>query len=164
MVSGDSIQCAGSTLGEHRRRRGQEERERLRQLESDFAHINRVSMMGELAASLSHEIMQPIASARINACAGLNFLDKQPPDLGEVRQALARVVGTVRDSGPGIEPTHLERVFKPFYTTKSSGLGMGLSICRSIIEGHGGRLWADANEPRGAVFQFTLPGGSPAGV
>ena len=71
---------------------------------------------------------------------------------------------TVRDSGPGIEPTHLERVFKPFYTTKSSGLGMGLSICRSIIEGHGGRLWADANEPRGAAFQFTLPAGSPAGV
>ena len=92
MVSGDSIQCAGSTLGEQRRKRGQEERERLRQLESDFAHINRVSMMGELAASLSHEIMQPIASARINACAALNFLDKQPPDLGEVRQALARVV------------------------------------------------------------------------
>ena len=96
MVSGDSIQCAGSTLGEHRRKRGQEERERLRQLESDFAHINRVSMMGELAASLSHEIMQPIASARINACAALNFLDKQPPDLGEVRQALARVVGESR--------------------------------------------------------------------
>ena len=79
MVSGDSIQCAGSTLGEHRRKRGQEERERLRQLESDFAH-------------------------------------------------------------------------------------MGLSICQSIIEGHGGRLQADANEPRGAVFQFTLPAGSPAGV
>ena len=69
---------------------------------------------------------------------------------------------TVRDSGPGIEPTHLERVFKPFYTTKSSGLGMGLSICRSIIEGHGGQLWAGANEPRGAVFQFTLPGAVPA--
>ena len=76
-----------------------EERERLRQLESDFAHINRVSMMGELAVSLSHEIMQPIASARINACAALNFLDKQPPDLGEVRQALARVVGDADRAG-----------------------------------------------------------------
>jgi signal transduction histidine kinase len=64
----------------------------------------------------------------------------------------------VRDSGPGIDPTHLERVFEAFYTTKSSGTGMGLSICRSIIDAHGGRLWAEANEPRGAVFQFTLPG------
>jgi hypothetical protein len=64
----------------------------------------------------------------------------------------------VRDSGPGIDPEHIERVFDAFYTTKSSGVGMGLSICRSIIDAHGGRLWADANEPRGAAFQFTLPG------
>jgi len=63
----------------------------------------------------------------------------------------------VRDSGPGIDPTHLERVFEAFYTTKSLGVGMGLSICRSIIDAHGGRLWAEANEPRGALFQFTLP-------
>jgi signal transduction histidine kinase len=65
---------------------------------------------------------------------------------------------TVRDSGPGIDPAHLERVFEAFYSTKSSGVGMGLSICRSIIDGHGGRLWAEANVPCGAVFQFTLPG------
>jgi hypothetical protein len=64
---------------------------------------------------------------------------------------------TVRDTGPGIDPENIERVFEAFYTTKSSGVGMGLSICRSIIEAHGGRLWADANEPRGAVFQFTVP-------
>ena len=64
----------------------------------------------------------------------------------------------VRDSGPGIDPRHMERVFTSFYTTKPSGTGMGLSICRSIIDAHGGRLWAEANEPRGAVFQFTLPG------
>jgi signal transduction histidine kinase len=63
----------------------------------------------------------------------------------------------VRDSGPGIDPEHLDRVFDAFYTTKSSGTGMGLSICRSIIDAHGGKLWAEANEPRGAVFQFTLP-------
>ena len=63
----------------------------------------------------------------------------------------------VRDSGPGIDPEKGERVFEPFYTTKTSGVGMGLSICRSIINGHGGRLWAEANEPRGAVFQFILP-------
>jgi signal transduction histidine kinase len=67
------------------------------------------------------------------------------------------VLVAVRDSGPGIDPSHLERVFDAFYTTKSSGMGMGLSICRSIIEAHGGRLWAEANEPRGAIFQFTLP-------
>ena len=68
------------------------------------------------------------------------------------------VLVAVRDSGPGIDPAHLDRVFEAFYTTKSSGTGMGLSICRSIIDAHGGRLRADANEPRGAVFQFTLPG------
>jgi signal transduction histidine kinase len=68
------------------------------------------------------------------------------------------VLVAVRDSGPGIDPDHLDRVFQAFYTTKSSGVGMGLSICRSIIDAHGGRLWADVNEPRGAVFQFTLPG------
>jgi signal transduction histidine kinase len=67
------------------------------------------------------------------------------------------VLVTVRDSGPGIDLEHVESVFEAFYTTKTSGVGMGLSICRSIIGAHGGRLWADANEPRGAVFQFTLP-------
>src|SRR5882762_4683583 len=237
---------------------------RLDQLQSDFVHMNRVSVMGELVASLSHEITQPIASARINARAAENFLDLQPPDLGEVREALARIVGNagragdiierirdqikkapprkerfdlnaainevivlgrsaiiknrvwvqtrlseglftvhgdrvqlqqvvlnlllnaaeamgsveaaprellittrqdhtgvhvaLHDSGPGIDAEHLERVFNSFYTTKPSGTGMGLSICRSIIDAHGGRLWAEANEPRGAVFQFTLPG------
>jgi hypothetical protein len=67
------------------------------------------------------------------------------------------VLVSVRDSGPGIEPKYLDRVFDAFYTTKSSGVGMGLSICRSIINAHGGRLWAGANKPRGADFQFTLP-------
>jgi PAS domain S-box-containing protein len=237
----------------------------LEQMQSDFAHMNRVSMMGELAASLSHEITQPIASARNNACAAQNFLDMPSPDLVEAREALSCVVGdtdhardivdrirdhikktpprkeqfdlneainevvvlgrgavikngvsvqtrlseglfpiygdrvqvqqvvlnlllnaveamgaaeakprdllisteqdhtgvlvAVRDSGPGIDPSRLERVFDAFYTTKSSGMGMGLSICRSIIDAHGGRLWAEANEPRGTTFQFTLPAG-----
>ena len=72
---------------------------RLEQMQSDFAHINRVSMMGELAASLSHEITQPIASARNNARAAQNFLDKQPPDLGEVREALSCVVGDTDRAG-----------------------------------------------------------------
>jgi len=237
---------------------------RLEQMQSDFAHMNRVSMMGELAASLSHEITQPIASARNNARAAQNFLAMQPPDLSEVREALGCVVGdtdragsivdrirdhikkapprkghfdlneaidevivlgqsaiirngvwvqtrlseellpihgdrvqlqqvvlnlilnaveamgsveakprdllisteqdhtgvlvAVRDSGPGIDPSDLERVFDAFHTTKSSGMGMGLSICRSIVDAHGGRLWVEANKPCGAVFKFTLPG------
>jgi C4-dicarboxylate-specific signal transduction histidine kinase len=238
--------------------------EELHKVQAELAHVIRLTTLGELAASLAHEISQPIGSARNNASAALNFLDKQPPDLGEVREALGSVVsdanraadiidrvreqiekapprmerfdlnatinevlmlargainrsgvsvqtcltegvlpvqgdrvqvqqvllnlilnaieamdsaeagarelliGTeqdrangvlvaVRDSGPGIDPKHLKCVFESFYTTKSSGLGMGLSICRSIVDAHGGRLWAEANEPRGAVFLFTLP-------
>jgi signal transduction histidine kinase len=67
------------------------------------------------------------------------------------------VLVTVRDSGPGLAPEAAERIFDAFFTTKPSGLGLGLSICRSIIEARGGRLWATANSPRGAVFQFTAP-------
>jgi PAS domain S-box-containing protein len=236
---------------------------RLEQMQADFAHLNRVSVMGELVASLSHEITQPIASARIYARAAQNFLDMHPPDLGEAREALAGIVGNVgragdiidrirdhikktpprkehfdlneainevivlvrsaiikngvsvqtrlseklypvlgdrvqlqqvvlnlilnaaeamgsveaeprellisseqdhtgvlvavRDSGPGIHPADLYRVFESFYTTKPNGTGMGLSICRSIIEAHGGRLWATGCEPQGALFQFTIP-------
>ena len=240
--------------------------EAFRELQSDLAHMNRLSVMGELAASLAHEITQPIAAARNNARAALNFIDKQAPDLGEVREALGCIVGdadragdiidrirdhvrkapprthhfdlneaidevielarsaiakngvfvqirltsglgpvegdrvqlqqvvlnlvlnaveamgsvsegarellisteesgaadvlvAVRDSGPGIDPARIERVFDAFYTTKPNGVGMGLSICRAIIDAHGGRLWADANEPRGAAFQFMLPNG-----
>ena len=67
------------------------------------------------------------------------------------------ILVAVEDSGPGIEPENIDRVFKAFYTTKPDGIGMGLSICRSIVEAHGGRLWATANVPHGATFQFTLP-------
>jgi signal transduction histidine kinase len=67
------------------------------------------------------------------------------------------VLVAVRDSGPGLDPASLEHLFNAFYTTKSGGMGMGLAICRSIIEAHAGQLGAFANEPRGAVFQFTLP-------
>jgi len=63
----------------------------------------------------------------------------------------------VADSGPGFAPAGSERLFETFYTTKPSGLGMGLAICRTIVESHGGRLWASANLPRGAIFQFTVP-------
>src|ERR1044072_6228089 len=67
------------------------------------------------------------------------------------------LIVAVRDSGEGLDSTNLERVFDAFFTTKPDGMGMGLAISRTIIESHGGRLWATPNSPRGAVFQFTLP-------
>jgi PAS domain S-box-containing protein len=268
LVGGAGFEEAGNrgvafVLDLTERRRAEES---LRELQSDLAHMNRLSIMGELSASLAHEITQPIGSARNNARAALNFLDRQPPDLDEVREALGSVVGNadragdiidrirdqikkapprkllfdlneaidevlvlvrsaitkngvvvqtrlasrlrpvhgdrvqlqqvivnlilnaleamdsvdvptrelsistvqnsangivvgVHDSGPGIDPEHLDRIFEAFYTTKSGGVGMGLSICRSIISAHGGRLWAESNEPRGTVFRFALPVG-----
>ena len=260
---GELVEMVATHVDVTERKRAQKEQERLRELEADLAHVNRMSMMGELAASLAHEILHPIATARNNARAGMRFLEMSPPNLGEVKEALACVVRdadrakdivgrirdhikkapprrelfdlteainevivmarstivntrvsvrtrlmevlpvlgdrvqlqqvvmnlvlnaveamssvaesvrelsieteqsetggilvAVRDSGPGIDSGHLERVFEPFYTTKTSGVGMGLSICRSIIDAHGGRLWVGANHPQGAVFQFTLP-------
>jgi len=262
-ASGELVEIIGTGVDVTERKRAQEEHERLRQLESDLAHMNRLGIMGEQAASLAHEVTQPIAAARNYARAALNFLDQQPPDLGMVKQQLGSIVdaadrsreiierireqikkvpprnacfklnhaidevivlargaitqhgvsvqtvlaeglapvqgdrvqlqqvvlnlilnaveamGSVEavtrellisteqdhngilvavcDSGPGIDPAHFERVFDTFYTTKPKGLGMGLPICRSIINAHGGRLWAEAKEPRGTVFQFTLP-------
>jgi PAS domain S-box-containing protein len=238
--------------------------EALREARVHLAHANRVATMGQLTASIAHEVNQPITATILNAETGLRWLGAEPPDLDEARQAFGdimrdgnragavlgriralikgaprrnerveinaairevveltrgeatknRVVvqtdlgddlplvpgdrvelqqvilnlilnaieamnatsegsrellitkGTtesddvlvaVRDSGPGLAPATLEHLFKAFHTTKPNGLGLGLSICRSIIEGHGGRLWASANSPRGAVFQFTLP-------
>jgi signal transduction histidine kinase len=235
-----------------------------REMQSELAHANRVATMGQLTASIAHEIKQPIATARNNACAALRFLEKNPPDAAEVREALTCIVNdidrtshvvdrigalikkapprkevvdlnaailevialtlseaaksgvavdtqlavdsprirgdrvqlqqvmlnlivnavqsissvpdgnrelhistariepegvcvAVRDTGSGLRPEGLPRVFEPFYTTKPDGMGMGLSICRSIIEAHGGRLWATSCEPRGALFQFTIP-------
>jgi PAS domain S-box-containing protein len=233
-----------------------------REMQMELAHANRVATMGQLSASIAHEINQPIGAAITYADAGLRWLDAHPPNLEEVRQAFgvilessvragevmdrirtllrkaplqkasleinevvqkvvaltrreaekngisvqtqlaeslpaihgdrvqlqqvvlnllinaiealsgtsggqlellvstakneSGVVVSVRDSGPGLMPESVEQLFDSFYTTKPGGLGMGLSICRSIIEAHGGRLWASANEPRGAVFQFTL--------
>jgi C4-dicarboxylate-specific signal transduction histidine kinase len=237
----------------------------LREVQMELAHANRVATMGQLTASITHELKQPIAAARTNASAALRWLDKTSPDLAEVRDALAGIVGAtdragdvvdrigalvrkapprkealdlnkailevialthseaikagvtvrtqpapdlprihgdrvqlqqvmlnlivnaiqamsgvaedrrdllisseatdegarvgVRDTGPGLRPESLPRLFEPFYTTKPDGMGMGLSICRSIIEAHGGRLWAIGCEPPGALFQFTIPTG-----
>jgi signal transduction histidine kinase len=105
------------------------------------------------------QLQQVVMNLILNAVEAMSSVEAGPRELliSTEQSQPGGVLVAVRDSGPGIDPDHLERVFEAFYTTKSSGVGMGLSICRSIIEAHGGRLWADVNTPRGAVFQFTLP-------
>jgi signal transduction histidine kinase len=104
------------------------------------------------------QLQQVVLNLLLNAVEAMGSVEAKPRDLlistGQDRKG---VLVAVRDSGPGIDPSHLERVFDAFYTTKSGGMGMGLSICRSIVDAHGGWLWAEANEPRGTIFQFTLP-------
>jgi C4-dicarboxylate-specific signal transduction histidine kinase len=105
------------------------------------------------------QLQQVVLNLILNAVEAMSSVKKGARELSistEQHQA-GGVLVTMRDSGPGIDPEHLDRVFDAFYTTKSSGVGMGLSICRSIINAHGGRLWADVNASGGAVFQFTLP-------
>ena len=105
------------------------------------------------------ELQQVILNLILNAVEAMSETSQGPRDLlittGKTESG--DVLVAVRDSGPGLAPATLENLFKAFHTTKPNGLGLGLSICRSIIEAHGGRLWASANPPRGAVFQFTLP-------
>ena len=96
---GALVEAVSTHVDVTERKRAQEEHERLRQLESDLAHMNRLSMMGELAASLAHEIAQPIAAARNNARAAMHFLDRSAPDLGQVREALACVVDDADRAG-----------------------------------------------------------------
>ena len=94
----------------------------------------------------------------LNAAEAMGSVEGAPRDLLiSTEQHHTGVLVAVRDSGPGIDPEQLDRIFNSFYTTKPSGTGMGLAICRSIVDAHGGRLWAEVNEPRGTVFQFTLP-------
>jgi len=104
------------------------------------------------------QLQQVVLNLILNAIEAMGSVEERQRMLSVVtEQRAADVLIAVHDSGPGIDPEHLQRVFEPFYTTKESGIGMGLSICRSIIDAHGGRLWVDADQPRGTVFQFTLP-------
>jgi C4-dicarboxylate-specific signal transduction histidine kinase len=237
--------------------------------ESELAHANRVATMGQLTASIAHEVNQPIAALLTNAETAVRWLARQPPNSERVKPLIDRIISdgkraadivsrirdfskkaparkgnleineaileivkltraamsdhsvlvkmqlserlppilgdrvqlqqvmlnlimnaieamsevregsrellistsevesggvfvAVSDSGPGLPLTNFARIFEAFYTTKSSGLGMGLSICRSIVEAHGGRLWATRNEPHGAVFCMMLPVGEEA--
>jgi signal transduction histidine kinase len=238
--------------------------EALREAQTQLAHVNRVATMGELSASIAHEVIQPITASVTNARAALRFLNAQPPNLEETRQALGATVEqgnratdvieriralikkapprkdaleingailevialtrdeilkkgvsvqtqlaeglpliqgdrvqlqqvilnlivnaveamsavsegarellistgkdasggvlvAVRDSGPGLNPESFDRLFDAFYTTKPSGMGMGLSICRSIVEAHGGRIWASLTAAPGTTLQCILP-------
>jgi C4-dicarboxylate-specific signal transduction histidine kinase len=104
------------------------------------------------------QLQQVLLNLILNAVEAMGSVQEGPRVLSiGAEQTENGVLVAVGDSGPGIAAKHIERVFDAFYTTKFGGLGMGLSICRSIIDAHGGRLWAEANEPRGAVFRFSLP-------
>jgi signal transduction histidine kinase len=107
------------------------------------------------------QLQQVILNLIMNAAEAMSDASEQSRDLliatAEDKPGGVRV--EVRDSGPGLSRESLERLFDPFYTTKRGGMGMGLSICRSIIEAHGGQVGATANVPRGATFHFTLPVG-----
>ena len=126
---------------------------------------NGVSVRTQLAESLPAiqgdrvQLQQVILNLLINAMEAMSAMSEGPRDLliSTAKTDSEGVLVAVRDSGPGLAPESVERLFEPFYTTKPGGLGMGLSICHSIIESHHGRLWATANTPHGAVFQFNLP-------
>jgi PAS domain S-box-containing protein len=253
-------QFVGSSTDITERKSAEQEREKLRQLEADLAHINRVSTLGEMAASLAHEIKQPIAAAITSANSCIEWLAHVPPNLDRARAAAARIDKygnraaeiidrirsfykkspskrelvnvngivqemltllngeatrhsvamrtelaaelpevvvdrvqlqqvfmnlmlnaieamkdsggdlrvksqlqdgqlqfSVSDTGVGLPAEKMDQIFSAFFTTKPQGSGMGLAISRSIVESHGGRLWATANDGRGATFHFTLP-------
>jgi PAS domain S-box-containing protein len=125
---------------------------------------NSVSVRTELAEGLPHirgdrvQLQQVLLNLIINAIEAMRDVGEEERELRiSTRNEPDGVSVEVRDSGPGFAPAALERVFEAFYTTKPGGLGLGLSICRSIIEAHNGQLLANANLPRGATFQFALP-------
>ena len=259
-TSGHLVEFVGTVIDVTERRRAEQERARLRQLEADLAHVNRVSTLGEMAASLAHEIKQPIAAAITSANSCIEWLAHEPPNLDRARAAAAKidkyghraaeiidrirslyrksppqselidvneivqeiftllhgeairysvamrpelagelpkikadrvqlqqvfmnlmlnaieamrdeggeltvkserqdgqVLFSVSDTGVGLPAEKMDQIFSAFFTTKPQGSGMGLAISRSIVESHGGRLWATANDGGGATFQFTLP-------
>jgi PAS domain S-box-containing protein len=258
--AGELVQFVGISTDITERKSAEWERERLHQLENDLAHINRVSMLGEMAASLAHEIKQPIAAAITSANSCIEWLAHDPPNLDRARAAVARIdkygnraaqiidhirsfykqapsqyelvdangiveeiftllqddairysitmrpelaaqmpriiadrvqlqqvfmnlmlnaieamhtsggeltvrsqskdgqlLFSVSDTGLGLPTENVDQIYSPFYTTKQQGSGMGLAISRTIVESYGGRLWATANNGRGATFHFTLP-------
>jgi PAS domain S-box-containing protein len=105
------------------------------------------------------QIQQIILNLIINAVEAMSALDDRRRQLavGSAKEGANAVRVEVRDSGPGVDPSHADRLFEAFYTTKAEGMGMGLCICRAIIEAHGGRLWVSQNGPHGAAFFFSLP-------
>ena len=134
----------------------------LRSYEFGSANIRLFESYGEGLPCVvvnPEEIQQVILNLILNATEAMSGIHEGTRELriNTEREAAGGVLVTVRDSGPGLDPADTERVFTAFYTTKPKGMGMGLAICRSMVEAHGGRMWASANEPRGAVFQFTLP-------
>ena len=261
-ASGDLVEVVGTHVDVTEQKRAEQERDRMRQLEAELVHINRVTTMGELTASLAHEVNQPIAAAMTNANTCVRWLAGDNPNIEEAREAAKRIVKdanrageivsrtrllfkksaqqqetvdlnevindiivllrseaaghsvsvrtelaeecprvigdrvqlqqvlmnlminsidamkgiegsreltlrlqrdnadqllvSVIDTGAGL-PAESEKIFNAFFTTKPQGTGMGLAISRSIIESHGGRLWATSNSGRGAIFYFTLP-------
>ena len=258
--TGDLEQFVGSSTDITALKSAEQEREKLRQLEADLAHIDRVSTLGEMAASLAHEIKQPIAAAVTSANICIEWLAHEPPNLDRARAAAARIdkygnraaeiIDRIRsfykksppqrelvdvngiieeilsllkgeatrssiamrtdlsaelpkimadrvqlqqvfmnlmlngieamadsggeltvnselqdgqlqfsisDTGVGLPKEKMDQIFSAFFTTKPQGSGMGLAISRSIVESHGGRLWASANSEGGATFHFTLP-------
>ena len=105
------------------------------------------------------QLQQVVLNLTINAIQAMSAADGGPRELLISTESIGSegVRVGVRDTGPGLSPESLPRLFEPFYTTKAGGMGMGLVICRSIIEAHGGQPWATAYEPQGALFQFTIP-------
>jgi len=131
-------------------------------------HRHGVVVATQLAADVPRilgdriQVQQVLLNLVMNAIEALSGVSAEPRTLGVSSEcgAAPEVVIAVRDSGPGLEPEGRERLFEAFYTTKPHGLGLGLAISRRIIEAHGGRLWATANVPHGAVLQFTVPRGN----